>query len=227
MKTYAFVFARGGSKSLPGKNIQILRGKPLLAYSIALANEISMVEKVFVSTDDSDIANVAREFGAEVIDRPEELAQDDSPEWEAWQHSVNWVHERGDSFELFLSLPTTSPLRNINDVNRCLQKMEEGFDCVITMTETNRSPWFNMVKMKSDASINLLLGGNEHIKRRQDAPKIYDMSTVAYVTSPDFILQNNKIWDGKVGGVIIKTERAIDIDTELDFKIAEALLNFQ
>ena len=223
MKTYAFVFARGGSKGVPGKNTRDLAGRPLLAHSIQLALEISTVEKVFVSTDDADIANVARKYGAEVIDRPEELALDDSPEWKAWQHAVKWVYESGDSFEVFLCLPTTSPLRNRNDVNQCLKTLDEGIDIVVTLTDTNRSPWFNMVKRESDGSYNLLLGGNEHIKRRQESPTIYDMTTVAYVTRPAFILNNDKIWDGKVGGVVVPPKRAIDIDTEFDLLIANFL----
>ena len=81
MKTYAFVFARGGSKGVPGKNVRELAGKPLLAYSIDMAHEIEAVDKVFVSTDDPAIAAIARNYGANVIDRPEELAHDDTPEW--------------------------------------------------------------------------------------------------------------------------------------------------
>ena len=120
------------------------------------------------------------------------MAQDDSPEWKAWQHAVKWVYENGDSFEVFLNLPTTSPLRNKNDVNSCLQKFQEDFDCVVTFTDTNRSPWFNMVKTESNGNLSLVIKGNEEIKRRQDAPKIYDMTTVACVTSPEFILNNEK-----------------------------------
>ena len=83
MKTYAFVFARGGSKGVPGKNIRELAGKPLLAYSIDMAHEIEAVDKVFVSTDDPAIAAIARNYCANVIDRPEEVAQDNTPEWMA------------------------------------------------------------------------------------------------------------------------------------------------
>ena len=94
MKTYAFIFARGGSKRVPGKNIRILAGKPLLAYSIEQAGEIESVEKIFVSTEDPAIAEVAREYGADVIDRPEKLARDDTPEWLAWQQAVEWVQKK-------------------------------------------------------------------------------------------------------------------------------------
>jgi N-acylneuraminate cytidylyltransferase len=224
MKTCAFIFARGGSKGVPGKNIREISGKPLLAYSIELANGIKVIDQVFVSTDDPAIAAVALRYGAEVIDRPAELARDDTPEWLAWQHAVSWLQKQGRSFEVFLSLPATAPLRNAFDVRNCLDKLEEGFDCVITMTETNRSPWFNMVKRGNEDEISLLMDGSERIVRRQDAPKAYDMTTVAYVTRPAFIMNHQGIWDGLVGGVVIPAERALDIDTELDLQIAEFLM---
>tara|TARA_B100000686_G_C16729575_1_gene939825 strand:+ start:634 stop:1350 length:717 start_codon:yes stop_codon:yes gene_type:complete len=224
MKTFAFIFARGGSKGVPGKNIREMAGKPLLAYSIDMAHEIEPVDKVFVSTDDPAIATIARNYGANVIDRPEELAQDDTPEWLAWQHAVKWIQEQNERFDVFLSLPTTSPLRKKDDVLKCLNKLDERFDVVVTITETNRSPWFNMVKMNDVGSLRLLVEGKKHYMRRQDAPKTFDMTTVTYVTRPNFILNNQKIWDGKVAGVLIPLERAVDIDDELDFEIAEFLL---
>ena len=227
MKTYAFIFARGGSKGVPGKNIRALAGKPLLAYSIDMAHEIEAVDKVFVSTDDPAIAAIARSYGANIIDRPLELAQDDTPEWMAWQHAVKWIQEQNERFDVFLSLPTTSPLRNKDDVLKCLNKLDERFDVVVTMTKTNRSPWFNMVKMNEEGSLSLLVEENKHYIRRQDTPIAFDMTTVTYVTRPTFILNNQRIWDGKVEGVLIPIERAIDIDDELDFEIAEFLMQRQ
>ena len=94
MKTYAFIFARGGSKGVPGKNIKEICGKPLIAYPIEIAKEIESIEKIFVSTEDDIIATVAKEFGADIIPRPHDLAQDDSPEWLAWQHAVKWLEEK-------------------------------------------------------------------------------------------------------------------------------------
>jgi N-acylneuraminate cytidylyltransferase len=120
MKTYAFIFARGGSKGVPGKNIKEMCGKPLIAYSIEIAQEIDDIEKIFVSTEDDNIATVAKKYGAGIIPRPSNLAQDDSPEWLAWQHAIKWLVERGDYFDIFISLPTTSPLRNKNDITHCL-----------------------------------------------------------------------------------------------------------
>ena len=107
-KTIAFVFARGGSKGLPGKNIKPLCNKPLIQYSIDCAQTSELIDDIYVSTDDVDIAHVARKGGAKVIDRPKELATDDSPEWLSWQHAITWVTQHTGAFETFVSLPATT-----------------------------------------------------------------------------------------------------------------------
>jgi N-acylneuraminate cytidylyltransferase len=224
MKTYAFIFARGGSKGVPGKNIRTLAGKPLLAYSIELAKKINSLKEIFVSTEDEQIKMIAIKWGATVIPRPSELAQDNSPEWHAWQHALEWVNnERGD-FDIFISLPCTAPLRDINDVEKCLNQIDDATDIVITITDTSHSPWFNMVRPTENGYIRLLIDGGQQYFRRQDAPKAFDMTTVAYVTRPNFIRQASGIFEGRVKAIIIPEERALDIDTELDFQIAEFLL---
>jgi len=224
MKTYAFVFARGGSKGVPGKNIRKLAGKSLLAYSIDLAKGIEMVDKIFVSTEDETIASIALEHDVNIIDRPEGLALDNTPEWLVWQHAVKWLEERGEKFDVFLSLPTTSPLRNKSDIYSSIKCLDENTDVVLSMTVAARSPSFNMVRKTNDGFIELLMKNNQPIHRRQDAPKIYDLTTVAYVTRPKFIKSARGIFEGRVKSIEIPAERAIDIDSELDFEIAEFLI---
>ena len=224
MRTFAFIFARGGSKGVPGKNIKEICGKPLIAYSIEIAKKIESIDKIFVSTEDDAIANVAKEFGADIIIRPHNLTQDDSPEWLAWQHAVNWLEEKGESFDIFISLPSTSPLRNKNDITQCLASLNEKTDMVVGITEASRSPWFNMVQQDEDGFLKVLMGNEESYIRRQDTPAIFDMTTVAYVSRPKFIANFTGIFDGNVKGVEIPAERALDIDTELDFEFAEYLM---
>ena len=223
MTTFAFIFARGGSKGVPGKNIRSLDGKPLLAYSIMAAQSIDEISRVFVSTDDQDIADIGAKYGAEIINRPEELAQDDTPEWLAWRHAIEWLENKGEYFDCFVSLPTTSPLRSKRDVVSCLNLLDDQTDIVVTMTDTTRSPYFNMVS-EEGGCIKLLAKSEKGYSRRQDVPLAYDMTTVAYVTRPDFIKNNNKVFDGQVKAVLIPKERAIDIDDEIDFKMAEMLI---
>lgn len=225
MKAFAFIFARGGSKGVPGKNIKEICGKPLIAYPIEIAQQVESIEKIFVSTEDVKIAAVAKEFGAEIIPRPHELAQDDSPEWLAWQHAIKWIEERAYTFDTFISLPATSPLRNKKDIMKCMKSLNEEIDLVIGITEAARSPWFNMVCEDNDGFLKVLMSDNKTYIRRQDPPKIYDMTTIAYVTRPEFIMNSTGSFDGKVKGVEIPPERALDIDTELDFEIAEFMMN--
>ena len=221
MRTFAFVFARGGSKGIPRKNLQLLAGKPLLAWSIEMGQSLAEVERVFVSTEDPEITETALSFGAEVITRPAELAQDTSPEWLAWQHAIKVVEKKFGRFERFLSLPATAPLRNQQDIECCLNRLDAETDVVITMTPATRSPWFNMVCQEPKGDLRLLVEGN--YTRRQDAPIGYDVTTLAYVLRPEFILEKQRLWDGRVKGVEIPPERALDIDTPLDLEIARFL----
>ncbi len=224
MKVFAFIFARGGSKGLPGKNIKNFACKPLIAHSIELAQKMSQIDEVFVSTDSEEICNVARAYKAKVINRPSHLAQDESPEWHAWQHAIKWLDEEDYVFDVFLSLPPTAPLRAEQDVENCLNKLDARTDFVITGTEADRSPWFNMVKQDKEGFSHLLIeGSGRKYSRRQDVPKAYDMTTVAYVTRPEFIKTMSGIFEGKVKCVEIPKHRSLDIDTELDFRLAEFL----
>jgi len=224
--SYAFVFARRGSKGLPGKNIKPLLGKPLIQYSIEVALQTSGIDKVFVSTDDNDIAKVSRSVGAIVIDRPVELAQDDSPEWQAWKHAISWVEQRYGKFEEFISLPATSPLRSVKDVETAmLRKSNIGADICIAITPANRSPYFNMVKESGNNLIELVNKPTNSISRRQDAPEVFDITTVVYVANVEFVLNNNNLFDGTVTSIEVPKHRAVDIDDRYDFNFAESILS--
>ena len=224
MKTHAFVFARGGSKGIPKKNLLSIGGIPLLARSIRTAQRITEIERVFVSTDDTEIAETARNYGAEIITRPPELAQDDSPEWLAWQHAVSWVIRYHGEFSRFVSIPTTAPLRSDEDVLACLEALTPDWDLVMTMTPSTRSPWFNIVTEEPGGKLRLVANQYDGVFRRQDVPSTYDLTTVAYTAWTAHILGRNSIWSGKVRGVKVPPERALDIDNEYDLQIARWLL---
>ena len=223
LKVCAFIFARGGSKGLPRKNILPIGGLPMLVHGIQTALQLDNVVGVYVSTDCSEIAAIAQEAGAEVIIRPAELAGDSSPEWLAWQHAIRAVRERCGNFDCFLSLPPTAPLRNLEDVKNCLAAFQADVDVVITMTPARRSPWFNMVLKDKSGTVSLVSKKNS-VYRRQDSPACFDMTTVAYVARPEFILSAQKMWDGKVVGVEVPIERSLDIDTPFDFALAKFVM---
>jgi len=222
-RTIAFIFARCGSKGVPRKNVRLVDGLPLIAYSIKTARQSPLVQRVIVSTDDEEIARVAREHGAEVpFMRPAELATDDSPEWLSWQHAVRAVG--ASSFDVFLSVPVTSPLRAVEDLERTIGALDGSTDVVLTVSEARRNPYFNMVQLDAAGYARIVIESAGGPTRRQAAPKVFDITTVAYVLRPDFILAHSSLFAGRVKTVTIPEERALDIDTPLDIEIAELLL---
>jgi CMP-N-acetylneuraminic acid synthetase len=224
-----FVFARGGSKGVPHKNIRLLAGKPLIAYAIETGLASALIERVVVSTDDEEIARVARRHGADVpFMRPPELARDDSPEWLAWQHAIRTLNRDQDSrpVDVFVCIPATAPLRAVEDVDACIQMLLGGAaDVVITVKPAARNPYFNMVTLDTDGRAQLVIQPEAAIHRRQDAPAVYDMATVAYAALPSFVLDADDMFAGRVKAVVVPEGHALDIDTELDFEFAEFLLS--
>jgi N-acylneuraminate cytidylyltransferase len=121
-------------------------------------------------------------------------------------------------------VPATAPLRTVNDLDRCIDEFERGdVDVVISVTDAHRSPYFNMVRIDGGYA-TLVIPPNGPIVRRQDVPVVYDMTTVAYVARPEFVMQSNNIFEGRLRAVHVPIERALDIDTSLDFQVAELLL---
>lgn len=231
MNIWAAVFARGRSKGLPGKNLMVLGGLPLVAHSIRVGLEIPGVTGVLCSTDSPAIQAVALKHGATVpFLRPAELADDKSPEWLSWRHLALYLIEAGAARDdLLVSLPATSPLRHLSDVESAIaEHSASGADVVVSYTPASRSPWFNMVTEAKDGFLRTVIEGDGvTVSRRQDAPKAFDLATVVYVTTLGFVLEADGLFDGRVAGIEVPVERAIDIDTQLDFEVAEFLLGRQ
>ena len=227
MTYWGVVFARGGSKGVPGKNLRKVGGIPLIGHSIQTGLATPEIEEFFCSTDSEEIADAARGFGASIpFMRPTELAGDESPEWDAWQHFAKYLMSAGArNDDAIVSLPTTSPLRNVDDVRSAVALYESSSaDAVVTTTEASRSPWFNMVTVDGEGHVQvLMLSESGGPARRQDTPDVYDLTTVAYVASLGHILSAPRLFGGVVAGLQIPKERAIDIDTELDLDVADYL----
>tara|TARA_Y100000588_G_scaffold388688_1_gene489524 strand:+ start:10582 stop:11262 length:681 start_codon:yes stop_codon:yes gene_type:complete len=220
------IFARGGSKSIPRKNIKNLYGIPLIAHSIKMAVENEYIDEVYVSTDDNEIATISEKYGAKIpFIRPLDLASDESPEWLSWQHSMEFFDNNKCLPEIMISLPATSPLRSNADINSCLEKLVDS-DCdgVIGITKSKRHPMFNMVSINESGLVKLFIENDLKISRRQDAPEVFDITTVAYALKTKFLLNSNNIFEGKIAGVEIPEERSLDIDTEFDFDIASMII---
>lgn len=225
MNVVGLVCARAGSKGVPGKNLAMVGGRTLLVRAID-AGRAAGVPRVIVSTDGEDIAAAARAAGAEVpFLRPPELSGDAAPEWHVWRHALTWLQRASGSLPDALAvLPTVAPLRSPEDIARCLRVFErERPDVVITVTPARRNPWFNMVRLDDTGRAELVNRTAGAPTRRQDAPAVYDMATVAYIARPGYVLEAESLFEGTVRAVVVPAERAVDIDDPVDLVIARAL----
>jgi CMP-N-acetylneuraminic acid synthetase len=219
------IFARGGSKGLPDKNIRPLSGKPLIQWAIETAFEVSEISRVIVSTDSLEIAEIAMSCGADVpFMRPDYLASDTAAELDAWKHALAYLRDEELAMPtVMVSLPVTAPLRTAEDVSKAIQLFRTtDSDLVVAVSEAQRNPYFNMLVRSQDLFV--LGNSSVNVSRRQDAPDYYDLSTVVYVANTDFVLRTDRILNGKTRAIVIPKERALDIDDLLDFQYAEFLL---
>jgi CMP-N-acetylneuraminic acid synthetase len=217
--------ARGGSKGLPQKNIRNLLGKPLIAYTIEQARQSQYIDRIIVSTEDARIAEISKQYGAEVpFIRPLELAGDEANIFDVLLHAMDWIEiNEGYFFDISVLLHVTSPLREVKDIDNCISLLiQKEADNVFSVTESHRNPYFNMVEVTADGKVQLVKEGN-YISR-QAAPKVFDMNASIYVWWKDVLRKKKGIFLDKSIIYIMPRERSIDIDEELDLKIAEIFL---
>ena len=229
LDTVAVIFARGGSRGIPGKNLKDFAGKPLIGWAIEHTITSGVARRVLVSTDDEQIATVANSFGAETpFIRPASLASDDSPEILSWRHALEFLaKDEGCYPSALLSVPTTSPLRLPEDIYRAVRLFaEKSCDLVVTVTPSKRNPYFNMMKMDANDQLKLVCdfesGG---YSQRQAAPRVFDVTTIAYVADPKYIMTCEHLFEGLVRPVEVPRDRSVDIDDIDDFEYAEFLLS--
>lgn len=201
----------------------------MIAYAIEAAKNSKYINRVVISTDSEEIAAIARDWGAEVpFTRPAELATDESAEWLSWQHAINQVRNiyGKDACPVFVSIPATCPLRKTEDIDNCIAALveNENSDIILTVTASHSNPYFTMVAYDEKGYASLAVKPPFPVARRQDAPKVMNIVGVAYAARPEFILNLQGIWHGRVKTVEVPQERSLDIDTEYDLLVAELLL---
>lgn len=214
MKVLAIIPARAGSKEVLGKNIRPLSGEPLLVYTIRAALAATLVDRVVVSTDSAEIASVARAAGAEVVNRPAELATDESSTEDALIHVVESLDEVA---EYVVTLEPTSPLRTPELIDACINRaLAEDADSVITVVETR-----DVLGRVEGGHFHPLAQGSP--RRRQDRTPLYRESSTVYVTRTRWLLANRSVLAEPLHAVVVPADQAIDINSPLDFLVAEAV----
>jgi CMP-N,N'-diacetyllegionaminic acid synthase len=223
-RVIAVIPARGGSKSVPEKNIRSLGGKPLLAWSIEVARQVSEIDRIIVSTDDAQIASVGRTYGAEVYARPSHLASDEALVIDALKDLLQTLQAEGETPEWVILLEPTCPLRTADDVRDCLKLVAQGgYDSVATFKEAELNP--HRAWRLVDGVPEVFIAGAVPWLPRQKLPKAYQLNGAVYVFRASLLAQEAKsLLVGKLGAVLMPRDRSQDIDDSVDFVIVEALL---
>jgi len=224
-KVLAIVTARGGSKGLIGKNTKPLLGKPLIAWTIEPALNSRYIDKLIVSTDDEEIAEISKKLGAEVpFKRSEELSTDFAKSIDVILHAIKFFQSVNEHYDLVFVLQPTSPLRTTEDIDSALEYyISKNADSVISVCEIDHHPAFSNT-LPDD---NLMTGfmRNEFInKNRFDLPRFYRMNGAIYIASTDLIISNKSFMGYKTYAFIMPKQRSVDINDEVDFMLAETIL---
>ncbi len=213
--------ARGGSKRLPRKNVLDLCGKPLIAWSIKAGLNSKYIDKVVVSSDDDEILNISLNFGAETIKRPVELASDTATTFDAIKHTI----DNFEKYDYIVLLQPTSPLRNEKHIDEAIELLEaKNADAIVSVCEMDHSPlWSNT--LPQDGNMNHFLKDEILNKRSQDLEKYYRLNGAIYICKTENLLEEKSFFlKENIFAYVMDRESSIDIDEEIDFKMAEVIL---
>jgi len=225
----AIIPARGGSKGLPEKNIKELYGKPLIAWSIEVAKACSVIDKIVVSTDDENIADVTKTYGAEMpFMRPAELASDTASTIGVLFHAVDWF-EKNENYQPahILLLQPTSPLRTVVDIEGVIQTLKEkNARAVVSVCKTDHHPWWSNI-LPEDGNMKDFIRPEILNKRRQYLPVFYRLNGAIYLAETDYLRECSGFLGQDTFAYEMPRERSIDIDTDMDFRLACLLMEEQ
>jgi N-acylneuraminate cytidylyltransferase/CMP-N,N'-diacetyllegionaminic acid synthase len=220
----AVIAARGGSKELPGKNLMLLGRIPLVAHTILAAMRARTLDRILLSTDSPEIAKIGKRYGVEApFLRPGELATDDVPMAPVLAHAVNWAEkDRGKPIDVVVLLQPTSPFRQAHHIDEGVKLLfDSGADSVVGLCEARHNPYWMWVIQNGEVSRLFPEGGK--FTRRQDLPVVYRVNGAFYASRRHVLMQQGQILGEKLRGLIMREEDSIDIDTALDFMLAETV----
>jgi CMP-N-acetylneuraminic acid synthetase len=221
----ALITARGGSKSVPRKNVLPLAGKPMIAWSILAGLGAGRVSRVIVSTDDDEIAQVAREWGAEVpFRRPAELAGDQTPHIDVLIHAVQWLDQAGQKPDYMLLLQPTSPLRTSADIDAAIElAVQKAADAVLGVVEMHPHPLIAM-RVREDGTLCRFIEAEIPYLQRQALPPAFALNGAIYVNRCDSLVNDRTFWPTRTFPFVMPAERSLDLDSPWEFRFAEFIL---
>lgn len=223
MNICTIITARGGSKGIPRKNIKLLNGKPIIAYSIEPSNSSDLIENTYVTTEDNEILKISKEYGAKLIKRPDYLSQDTSSSVDVVLHALDYLEKNNNLPDFFVLLQPTSPLRSKEDIENAINLFTKNeCDALISVCEIDHSAMMRFVF--TDKFLEPICDENFLNTRRQDLPSNYYPNGAIYITTPESIRKNKTFYPKRTIPYIMPKERSVDLDTEFDFKLTEFLL---
>ena len=227
MNLLAIIPARKGSKGILDKNIAVVGGKPLIRWTIECALASPSIERVLVTTDSKEIANIAVEAGADVpFMRPPELARDDTPGIEPILHAVKWIRDNeGLTPRYVVVLQPTSPLRAPEDIEAALAlAVRRDGDAVVSVVTAERHPYWMKI-LEPDERMSNFMSGKEIPFRRQDLPDVYALNGAIYLARTGFLLREGGWYSDETYGYVMPVERSLDVDTPWDLDLADMVLS--
>ena len=225
MKPICFIGARGGSKGVPRKNIRLLAGKPLIAYTIESALDSKIFNHVIVSTEDKEIAKVARKYGAKVpFTRPKKLATSSAGMADVIVHGINELQSLGYDFDIIVNRDCTVPFIRNEDIKGAINLLKKTkCDEVVGVYRQHLNPYFNMMEVGKNGFLELCKKKGERPKGRQQAPIVYQLNGL-FVFNVNRLLKFKEPLLPKILPYEIPSETGLMIDTEIEFRIAELIV---
>jgi len=220
--------ARGGSKGLPGKNIKPLLAKPLIAWTIEQALASKYLDRVVVSTDDKEIAEISKKYGADVpYIRPKELAKDNAKGIDVVLHSIDWLEENDKQYDLMMLLQPTSPLRRSEDIDKVIELLFlKEAKAIVSVCEVDHHPfWANT--LPEDGCMKDFIRQEIMNENRQELPVFYRLNGAIYLAYCNYIKEQKGFFGEETFAYIMPQERSIDIDNNVDFELVKILTNIQ
>jgi len=228
MRTLVTICARGGSRGLPGKHLKLLHGKPLIAWTLKQARAWGGASDIILSSDDADILKLGRKSGVNILNRPINLAKNDSPKLNAIRHAWQFMEKAtGQEYDAVMDLDVTNPCRTVQNIVDCHSLfMAKRPSTLVSVVESRRNPYFNMIEMDSEGKAALCKTLPSGVYRRQDAPACYDLNCNIYIYSRIFLEDEDNLSPITKDTIfyIMPAWTFCDIDSEIDFKIVEMLL---